>query len=661
MSTPSRRDMLQAAAAGVVAAIAGKVWPLHAQTARPNILWLVSEDNNPILGCYGDPLAQTPNLDALAKRGVLFRHTYSAAPVCAPSRFAILTGVHPESCAPANQMRAMATLPPQIRPYPALLRDAGYYCTNNAKTDFNCNADAAALFDDSSRTAHYKNRPAGRPFFAIFNHESTHESVLIPAQTRPRRAAPAAAAGAPAAAPADSVYPPGAAAARATDLAAGPVKPGDIRVPAYLPDTPDIRQDRATYYNAVTVMDAQIGAKLKQLEDAGLAEDTIVFYYSDNGGVHPRSKRYCYADGLRCALIVAIPPKWQHLSAVKMGTVITSPVSLIDLAPTLLSMIGAAVPSSVQGTAFLGPGAATPRRYAFGMRNRMDERYDFVRAVTDGRYHYIRNYSPHRVFQHGAFEWQLRGYQSWEREYRAGRLNQVQSRFFTGTRPFEELYDVQEDPDSVENLADAPAHAARLATLRRALDEHMLATNDNGFIPEGMPQEGYLPSRDSAAYPLARLMPLAAKACARDARNVPGLAALLADPHPLVRHWAAQGLLMLGPAATPAREQLAAVMRNDPVAQNRVVAAEAVATMAPSPEAISVLATLLDAEGPWQVPLQAINALTYLGEQARPALPAIKKAAAGTQQFLRSCGRYLEAVLEGRYEPSYPVFDRAGG
>jgi arylsulfatase A-like enzyme len=652
--------MLQAAAASVLAAIAGRAGALHAQDARPNILWLVSEDNNPILGCYGDPLARTPNLDALAKRGLLFQHAYSAAPVCAPSRFAILTGVHPESCAPANQMRATATLPPGIRPYPALLREAGYYCTNNAKTDFNCDADAAALFDESSRTAHYKNRPAGKPFFAIFNHESTHESVLIPGVTRPRRAAQAAAAGSTAATPADSVYPPGAAAARETDLAAGPVKPGDVRVPAYLPDTPDIREERARYYNAVSLMDTQIGARLKELEDAGLAEDTIVFYYSDNGGVHPRSKRYCYADGLRCALIVAIPPRWQHLSSAKMGTVVTSPVSLVDLAPTLLSIIGTPPPSSVQGTAIIGRRATTPRRYAFGMRNRMDERYDFVRAVTDGRFHYIRNYSPHRVFQHGAFEWQLKGYQSWEREYRAGRLNEVQSRFFTGTRPFEELYDVQTDPDSVRNLAGEPAHVARLLELRQALDDHMVAANDNGFIPEGMPQEGYLPSRDQTAYPLRRLMELAAKACARDARNVPGFAALLTDPHPLLRHWAAQGLLMLGPAAAPAREKLEAMMRSDEAGQNRVVAAEAVATIAPSPEAVSVLAALLDAEGPWQVPLQAINALTFLGEQARPALPSIKRAAAKTQQFLRSTGRYLEAVLEGRYDPSYPVFDRPG-
>lgn len=613
--------MLQATMAGIVAAALGGADRLAGQAARPNLLWLVSEDNNPFLGCYGDELAHTPNLDALARRGLLFRHAFSAAPVCAPSRFAILTGVHPESCAPANQMRARAVLPALIRPYPEYLREAGYYCTNNAKTDFNCDADAAKIFDESSRTAHYKNRPEGKPFFAIFNHESSHESVLIGGTPQ-----------------------------------AGSVKPADVRVPAYLPDSADIREERARYYNAITVMDAQIGAKLKELEDAGLADDTIVFYYSDNGGVLPRSKRYCYDDGLHCALIVAIPPKWQHLSPAKMGTEIATPVSFVDLAPTLLSIIGTPIPSHMQGTAFLGPQAKPRGGYAFGMRNRMDERYDFVRAATDGRYHYIRNYTPHRVFQHGAYEWQLKGYQSWEREWRAGRLSEVQARFFGGPRPFEELYDLQADRDEVRNLAEVAAYAGRLQTMRKTLDDHMLAVNDNGFIPEGLPQEGYLPSRDQAAYPLRRLMDLGAKAASRNEKYLAEFTALLGDANPVVRHWAAQGLLMLGARSAPAKDRLAAMMKGDAVPQNRVVAAEALATIGPSPEAVSVLAGIVDGTDPWPVKLQALNSLTFVGEQAKAALPSIKAAAAGSQEYLRNAGRYLEAVLEGRYEPSYPVF-----
>lgn len=638
MSDVTRRSVIQGGMATMAAALLGGVRALDAQQPRPNILWLVSEDNNPFIGCYGDTLARTPNIDALAKRGLMFRHVFSAAPVCAPSRFGILTGVHPESCAPANQMRAVATLPEMIRTYPEFMREAGYYCTNNAKTDWNCNADPAKVFDESGPKAHYKNRPAGKPFLAIFNHESSHESSLMGDASRSGPNAGPGGAGAYAAAPVE-----------------GNVKPSDVRVPAYQPDTPEIRADRAKYYNAIERMDGQIGAKVKELEEAGLADDTIVFYYSDNGGVLPRSKRYLYDEGLRCAMVVVIPPKWQHLAPAKMGTVVSTPVSLLDLTPTLLSIIGTPAPAYVQGTAFLGP-QAKARQYAFGMRNRMDERYDFVRAVTDGRYHFIRNYTPHRTFQHGAFEWQAKGYQSWEREWRAGRLNAAQKAFFEGPRAFEEMYDVQADPDQLKNLVADKAHASRVQAMRKALDDHMVAVTDNGFIPEGMPQEGWAGSRDASAYPLKRLMEIGAKAASRDAQHVAEFTTLLGDANPIVRHWAAQGLLMLGAKAAPARATLEAMMKSDAAPQNRAVAAEAVATIAPSPEAVTTLAAIVDGSDPWPVKLQALNSLTFIGGQAKAALPTIKKAAAGEQEYLRNAGRFLEAVLEGRYDPSYPVF-----
>lgn len=627
MSDPTRRDVLQATLAAIAAAVAAK-GDANAQqpAARPNILWLVSEDNNPYLGCYGDPIARTPNIDALAKRGLLFRHVFSAAPVCAPSRFAILTGVHPESCAPANQMRATAALPAEIRTYPEYLREAGYYTTNNAKTDFNCDVDPAKIFDESSATAHYGNRPAGKPFFAIFNHQTSHES---------------------------SQFTP----------SAGVMTPDRVRVPAFLPDTPEVRATIAQYYNSIERMDGEIGARVKELAGAGLADDTIIFYYSDNGGVLPRSKRYCYNEGLRCAMIVAFPPKWAHLAPAAMGSTIDTPVMLLDLAPTLLSLLGTPAPPVMQGTAFLGPQARARGPYAFGMRNRMDERYDFVRAASDGRFHYIRNYTPHRVFQHGAYEWQSPAYRSLDREYRAGRLNEVQKRFFEGRRPFEELYDLETDRDQINNLAGVAAHADRLRAMRQAMDAHMLAIFDNGFIPEGLPQEGYRASRDASAYPLKRLMDLGARAASRDRANVAAFVNDLKDPNGIVRHWAAQGLLMLGAAAAPARSSLEAMMKSDAAAQNRVAAAEALATMAPSPEGVRTLAAIVDGSEPWPVKLQALNALTALGEQSRAVLPTIKSVAQSDQEYLRNAGRYLEAVLEGRYTPEYPVFSppAAGG
>ena len=611
----TRRTVLAGGAAASVAAATAA----RAAQGRPvpNILWLVSEDNNPLIGAYDDQLAHTPNIDALAAQGLLYRNAYSNAPVCAPSRFAILTGVLPEACAPANHMRAVASLPAQIRTYPELLRTAGYYCTNNDKTDYNCDVDPKRIWDDSSPTAHWRNRPAGKPFMAVFNFMTTHESKLF-------------------------------------EPTAGRVTPAHVRVPAYLPGTPGVRQDYASYYNLIERMDGEVGARLAELDAAGLGEDTIVFYYSDNGGVLPRSKRYCTDAGLRCALVVRVPPKWAHLAPARPGTEIKAPVSFIDLAPTLLSIAGVATPATMHGTAFLGAGA-TPKRFAFGMRNRMDERYDFVRTVTDGRYRYIRNYMPHRPMgQVQAYAWLAKGYQDWERAHLAGTLDAAQDRFFQ-PRAYEEFYDLAQDADQLRNLADA-SHPV-LAAMRRALDAHMLRINDNGFIPEGAAIEGYLPSRVSGAYPLRALMRLGAAAARRDPGNIAMFIARLSDANPILRYWAATGLLILGASARPARDALRTVLRNDPSPAVRIVVAESLCAIEPDPEGVRVLAGLLGPDEQIPVRLQSINALTYVGAQAIAALPGIRKAAEDENEYIRNAGHYLGAKLEGRYDPGIPIFD----
>ncbi len=606
---PSRRHVLAGAAAAGFAATVARAAPGD----RPNILWLVSEDNNPFIGAYGDRIARTPAIDALAARGTLYAHAYSAAPVCAPSRFAILTGLPPESCAPANQMRAVAKLPPAFRTYPELMRAAGYHCTNNAKTDYNCDVDPAALWDGQGPAAHWRSRPAGKPFMAVFNYETTHESRLF------------------------GVVP-------------GPVTPDQVRVPRYLPDSAAVRQDYASYHNLIERMDGQIGARLAELAADGLADDTIVFYYSDNGGVLPRSKRYCYDEGLRCALIVSVPPRWRHLWPTAPGGTIETPVTFLDLAPTVLALAGAAVPPQMTGRPLLGPRRPQGPRLAFGMRNRMDERIDHVRTVTDGRWRYIRNYMPHRPWgMHGAFEWLLKSYQDWEAQWRAGRLDAVQARFF-GPKPYEELYDLAADPDQVTNLAAAqPVVRQRMAA---ALDAHMIAIRDNGFIPEGMAPEGWGPSRDRAAYPLERVMAVAALAAGGDPAATAPLQALLADPDALIRYWAVTGLLIR--RAAPA--DLMRMAGHDASREVRVVAAEAIAQRG-DPAGVAMLADLAGPSAPWQIRLAALNALTALGPAARPALPAVTAAATDEQEYVRNAGRYLQAVLEGRYTPAYPVFD----
>lgn len=587
---------------------------------RPNILWLVSEDNNPFIGAYGDKTAHTPNIDALAAQGILYRNAYSNSPVCAPTRFSILTGLYAESCGPAHQMRATAHLPDFLRTYPEHLRAGGYYCTNNDKTDYNCDVEPERIWNEQGGEAHWRGRPDDQPFMSVFNYMRTHESRLF-------------------------------------DPVAGRVGPADVDLPAYLPDTPGIRQDYATYYNLMEDMDSMVGEKLAELEADGLAEDTIVFYYSDNGGSLPRSKRYCYDEGLRCALIVRVPEKWRHLAPGAPGSEVSAPVSFVDLAPTLLSLAGLSIPDTMQGTAFMGPAQGAPQTYAFGMRNRMDERYDFVRTATDGRYRYIRNYLPYLpAVQYQSFAWQARGYQDWDRLHREGRLNAIQSRAFE-PRPMEEFYDLRHDPDQVNNLASDPAHADAIAQMRAALDAHMLRVNDNGFIPEGMDGVGWEESRAPGAYPLQQVMDLAALAAQADPANLGAMRAALSSERPVLRYWGAMGCVMVGEAAKPARGDLQAAMRRDPSPQVRSAAAEALARMGDAEEAVAVLAGLMSAEQSDPVRLRAINALTLLGEAARPALPQIREAAASDDTYYRSAGRYLAAVLDGNFDPSMQIFE----
>lgn len=585
---------------------------------RPNILCLVSEDCPPRLGPYGDALARTPHLDALARRGVTYDAACCTSPVCAPSRFAILTGRHGESAPPANQMTGFGRTPPGVVSYPEMMRAAGYYCTNNAKTHYNCDIDPAAIWDESSPGAHWRNRPAGKPFLAVFNCMETHESCVFEDQP-------------------------------------GAVRPQDVTLPAYLPDTQGTRRALASYYNRIARMDAFMGDRLRELDLEDEADNTIVLYHSDHGSPLPRSKRFCYDDGLRVPLIVRVPERWRHLLPLPPGSRVAEPVSLVDLLPTLAAAAGIAPPAGIHGQPFLGPDRGG-RRFAFSGRDRMDEHHDTTRTARSARYRYIRNYAPHRIWgQHYAFAWESAAWQDYERQHLAGALDPVQDRFWQA-KPAEELYDMAADPDSVRNLADDPAHTATLAGMRAALDAHMERIHDCGLIPEGSPVQDWDASRDPAQYPLREAMDLAARAIRRDPAEAAAFAAGLSHPAMVMRYWAAQGLLMLAAAGHPLPEGVARGLEAEPDPHVRIPLAEALGHAGEAAAQVRYLTRLLADEISPRLRVQVLDALIALPLHPQITLEAATAAAADADEYVRGAGEYLRQRLTGEYRPDSHVF-----
>ncbi|MBN1984653.1 MAG: sulfatase-like hydrolase/transferase [Prolixibacteraceae bacterium] len=559
----------------------------------PNILWLTSEDNSPFAGCYGDEFATTPNLDQLATEGFLYTHAYANAPVCAPARNTIITGVY--ACSNGNQhMRSYYSKSEKVKTYPEFLREIGYYCTNNSKTDYNtASIDQNIIWDECSREAHYKNRAPGQPFFAVFNTTISHESsVHNPIPNEELRH-----------------------------------NPEDVVLPPYHPDTPEMRHDWAQYYDKIEDMDTQIGKWLQELEEAGLAENTIVFYYGDHGGVLARSKRYVYESGTHVPFIVRIPEKYKYLfPAEKPGSKVHRLVSFVDLVPTLLSIAGIEIPDYLQGNAFLGKQKTEDPEYAFMFRGRMDERYDMCRAVRDQKFRYIRNYMPYRIYgQHLEYLWRAPSIGSWEQAYKKGECNEVQSVFWE-PKPAEELYDTENDPWEVNNLAHDPAYKEVLERMRKANKDWMMRINDTGFIPEAdrISRAGDAPFYDymrSGNVNLEKLLEAAETATFGEEENLPVLLSYLNDEESAVRYWGATGLLMLGDAALPARQELEKAL-GDESPNVAVVAAEALYKLGEKEKGRKTLLGVLEHENPF-ARCHALNAIDGTGDDSREVVQGV--------------------------------------
>ena len=429
---------------------------------RPNVLWISLEDISPDLGCYGDTYAVTPNIDRLASQGCRFTRAFTHAGVCAPSRSGIITGMHPTTIG-THYMRCKGVPPSYVKCFTEYLRGAGYYCTNDSKTDYNFDAPLTA-WDDNRPGAHWRNRPTKEtPFFAVINLTTTHESqIRLPeAQLQGRR---------------DTLAP--------HELHV----PAKAPLPPYYPDTPVVRRDMANYYDNLTWTDRRVGQILKDLEEDGLAESTIIFFFGDHGRGLPRHKRWVYDSGIRVPLVVRWPGK------VEPGSAREDLVCFLDLAPTMLALAGIDRPKHLQGQVFLGDDRAPEREYVYAARDRMDETLDIIRAVRDKRFKYIRNYRPELSYsQHIAYMDEMPTMKEWRRLATEDKLAGPQQIFFQPTKPVEELYDTQADPHEVRNLAADPKYAGELARLRAAHEKWRQETGDLGLIPEAEVMERVRP------------------------------------------------------------------------------------------------------------------------------------------------------------------------
>ena len=454
---------------------------------RPNVLWIVCEDMSPLIAAFGDSTIQTPNLSRLAARGVRFPNTFSVAGVCAPSRHAIATGMYPISTGGHN-MRTQynveglreiglpgeygALLPPEVKMMSQVLREHGYFTTNNQKTDYQFVAPKTA-WDEQGPQAHYRHRPAGQPFFSIFNLEITHESQVWRTSKPVLRFREGFE---------TDTFPSEQYAGEYSDEERPAIQlPEDLEVPLppYLADTELTRKDVRRVYDNIRIMDEQVGFLLDQLEQDGLTDSTIIFFYADHGGPLPRQKRLLYDSGLRVPMIVAWPDDR------RAGEIDSMLFSFVDFAPSVHSMVGIEPADYLQGQANFGEYKQPEREYVFGASDRLDGFYDRIRAAREDRYKYLRNYYPERgYYLPVVYREQMASMQELLRLRDAGELTDAQSQWFRDKKPREELFDTWNDEYELENLAGRPEYEEKLVELRGAMDAWLERVGDLGEVPE---------------------------------------------------------------------------------------------------------------------------------------------------------------------------------
>ncbi|MEX1240745.1 MAG: sulfatase-like hydrolase/transferase [Cyclobacteriaceae bacterium] len=452
----------------------------------PNIVWVTAEDMSPMLGSYGDENAHTPHLDAFAKRSIRYTNVFATSPVCSPARSTLITGYYAASLG-TQHLRSEIDIPDAIRPYPKYLREAGYFTTNNVKEDYNFID--TTIWDLSSNKAHWRRREGDQPFFSIFNLMLTHQSSIFgddaAYEKRVRKFLPFV----------------------------KTISPDSVVLPPYYPNTPELRKQMARYYTNVGIIDYQFSQIMKELEEDGLTENTIVFFYTDHGTGVPRSKRAAFDSGLKVPLLIHIPDKYAEKFGFRPSTTTDRLVSFIDFPPTLMKLAGVEVPADLPGRPFLPETASEEPAFVYATSDRVDEGYEMTRTVRTKQYRYIRNFLPQLPLLQPNFYTDQSGImKALNAARRSADLTPVQKALFAGERMVEELYDAEKDPHHTNNLVGDPQYRDVIMEMRNMLIDKLKDIHDLGFMPEPEMMRlsanitPFALARDKEVYPLDEIV-----------------------------------------------------------------------------------------------------------------------------------------------------------
>jgi N-sulfoglucosamine sulfohydrolase len=573
---------------------------------KPNILWITAEDMSPVLGCYGYSDAITPNIDALARQSVRYTRAFASAPVCSPSRSCLINGSYPPSLG-TQQMRSGFPLPSPMKGFPALLRKNGYYSTNNVKTDYNSGNYEEIIkssWNESSATAHWRNRAdRDKPFFSVFNLMTSHQSrSMVWSYERFQKEVQ-------------------------SKLTPEQIHdPNKITLPRYYPDTTIVRKTVARFHDCVTAMDKEVGDILKQLEEDGLADNTIVFFYSDHGSGMPRHKRALLDSGMHVPLLIRFPERWKKYAPAKSGETIDRLVAFVDFAPTVLSLVGTDIPNYMQGKPFLGPLKTESRKYIYGHRDRVDEVRDLARSVRGKDFLYIRNYMPHLGYNQPT-AWPDLGEIRHE-FYRLAdpkKMTDPQWHFAGPSRPIEELFDCRKDPNNLINLANSNEHKKILDQLRKEHIKHVRKTRDLGYLPE---YEAWQAFRSSSGWEVGKSGKLDLESVRKAASQV-GMAgekkllANLQSQDELVRYWGAIGFCARKKKQSEKAKAALAKALKDSSPSVRIEAANALALQDQIDLGLPALIKELGHKN-LIVVTHAARTIELLGGKAKDAIPAMQ-------------------------------------